>query len=237
MANIMNRNCTIDPESSCTSCGIKGKLECKWSKKTLNSFLAIGMPATLIGFIAVAFSSYVTSTWWYLAVYAIYFFLMFNVFEIRFLCSHCPYYAKSGKTLHCLANHGSLKLWRYRPEPLNGLEKALMIVLIATIFFIGPLAATVYGLIHVLVSNSVTGPMALIGLIALSFAVIMSSGSFVITLRQFFCSKCVNFSCPLNKVSKPVVDAYLKNNDIMREAWIRSGYRLGTSDEDSRLSG
>ena len=104
-------------------------------------------------------------------------------------------------------------------------------------FFIGPLTATVYGLIRVLMSNSATGPMALIGLIALGFAVIMSSGSFVITLRRFFCSKCVNFSCPLNTVSKPLVDSYLKNNDIMREAWVRSGYRLGTSDEDGRMSG
>ena len=44
--------------------------------------------------------------------------------------------------------------------------------------------------------------------------------------QTFFYPKCVNFSCPLNTVPKPVVDAYLKKNDVMREAWERSGWQV-----------
>ena len=43
--------------------------------------------------------------------------------EIRVLCSHCPYYAEEGRILHCLANHGTIKLWKYHPEPMRFWEK------------------------------------------------------------------------------------------------------------------
>jgi hypothetical protein len=40
----------------------------------------------------------------------------------------------------------------------------------------------------------------------------------------------VNFSCPLNHVSKEVVDAYLERNPVMRRAWEESGYQVGEVD-------
>jgi hypothetical protein len=43
----------------------------------------------------------------------------------------------------------------------------------------------------------------------------------------YFCSKCVNFSCPLNHVPKSMVDEYLERNPVMKEAWEKSGYKLG----------
>jgi len=55
-------------------------------------------------------------------------------------------------------------------------------------------------------------------------------GSFVYFfyfLRRKVCIKCVNFSCPLNKVPKNLVDSYLEKNPIMKEAWEASGYKLG----------
>jgi hypothetical protein len=48
------------------------------------------------------------------------------------------------------------------------------------------------------------------------------------TLQKYTCSRCVNFSCPLNRVPKAVVDKYLEKNPVMKEAWERSGYKLGT---------
>jgi hypothetical protein len=38
---------------------------------------------------------------------------------------------------------------------------------------------------------------------------------------------CIDFSCPVNAVPQSVVDAYLRRNPVMREAWEASGYRLG----------
>jgi hypothetical protein len=50
---------------------------------------------------------------------------------------------------------------------------------------------------------------------------------FLQIIKVYYCAKCVNFSCPLNTVEKRVVDEYLLKNDVMREAWEKSGYKLG----------
>ena len=46
----------------------------------------------------------------------------------------------------------------------------------------------------------------------------------VLQLRA--CKKCINFSCPLNHISKKIVDEYLKHNKVMRNAWEKTGYKI-----------
>jgi hypothetical protein len=46
----------------------------------------------------------------------------------------------------------------------------------------------------------------------------------IISMHFLSCSKCPNFSCPLNNVPKVVVDDYLKHNSVMRRAWENQGY-------------
>ena len=218
--------CTWDDQADCSNCGIEGKLACKWDKKILGGFHGIAWPPLITSVFGMVIVGLMTSTWWPLVAYIIYFFLMFGVFEIRFLCSHCPYYAEEGKILHCLANHGSYKFWRYHPEPLNRFEKFMMYFLISTIFFIIPLSVFVYGIWHLSVNYSNYGLIALLGFIGITIANLVSSISFVSTLKLFYCSSCVNFSCPLNTVSKPVIDEYLRKNDMMRKAWEESGWKI-----------
>ena len=55
----------------------------------------------------------------------------------------------------------------------------------------------------------------------------LAAAQFFVVLRYHYCSRCVNFSCPLNQIPKSVVDEYLRRNPVMREAWERSGYSLG----------
>jgi hypothetical protein len=52
-------------------------------------------------------------------------------------------------------------------------------------------------------------------------------GMFFWTLHEYTCSRCVNFSCPLNCVPKGIVDAYLVRNPVMRRAWEESGWQVG----------
>jgi len=151
---------------------------------------------------------------------------MFGVLEIRFLCSHCPYYAEKSNTLHCLANHGSLKFWSYHPEPLNKFEKFMMYFLVVTIFFVFPLSIHSYGIWYLSFNYAEYSLISLLGMIGITAASLISSISFVTTLKNFFCPNCVNFSCPLNTVSKPVIDEYLKKNDVMRKAWENSGWQI-----------
>lgn len=219
--------CTLDDQSKCSGCGIQGKLACRWDKKILTGFHGIAWPPLSIAVFGMVMVGLITGTWWTLISYGIYFVLMFTVFEIRFLCSHCPYYAEEGKVLHCLANHGSFKFWSYHPGPLNRFEKFMMLVLITTIFFLFPLAIHGYGICYVVSSDSGYGIVSLLGLAGITVATIITSLSFVMTLKTFFCPNCVNFSCPLNSVAKPVVDEYLRKNEVMRKAWEKSGWRLG----------
>jgi hypothetical protein len=217
--------CTLDDKADCASCGISAKLACKWDKGIKNNFLAISFPPILIVISGMVLMGIVLGRWWPLPVYVFYFMSMFSIFEIRFLCSHCPYYPDGGKTLRCMGNHGSPKLWKYHPEPMNRFERFMMSFgVVGMIFFILPVLFLGSGIYSLSVSYAQTGLYPLFGLAALLFAGLLSSISFVSTLKTFYCSKCVNFSCPLNTVSKSIADAYLKRNPVMRKAWEAEGY-------------
>jgi hypothetical protein len=144
----------------------------------------------------------------YLIGYAAFWVFFFGVFEIRILCSHCPYYAERGFTLHCPANYGLPKFWRYRPEPMKRWERVALLVCFAILFGY-PLPFLVLGSQWVLLALTVYAGIV--------WAVVM---------QRNVCNRCVNFSCPLNQVPKAVVDDYLRRNPVMREAWEASGYRL-----------
>jgi hypothetical protein len=83
-----------------------------------------------------------------------------------------------------------------------------------------------YGMGYVAMNYKQFGYIALLGLIGIVAANIITTLSFASTLKTFYCPSCVNFSCPLNKVPKPVIDAYLKKNNVMREAWKKSGWQI-----------
>jgi hypothetical protein len=52
---------------------------------------------------------------------------------------------------------------------------------------------------------------------------LVSAASFGYLLYREICSRCVNFSCPLNNVPDEVREAYLENNPVMGEAWKKAG--------------
>jgi hypothetical protein len=219
--------CTWNEQADCQNCSLQEKLACKWDKKILSGFHGIAWPPLLIIIFGIVVVSILTKLWWLLPAYLIYFFLMFGILEIRFLCSHCPYYAEEGKILHCLANHGSFKFWSYRPGPLNKLEKFMMVFLIITIFFLIPLIILGYGIAYLALDYTQYGLISLLGLCGIAGAIVVTSISFVITLKTFFCPSCVNFSCPLNSVPKAIIDAYLTKNDVMKKAWEEAGWQIG----------
>jgi hypothetical protein len=63
-------------------------------------------------------------------------------------------------------------------------------------------------------------------MIGLAVLTIVSALSFFYVLGTYVCSKCINFSCPLNTVPKEVVDNYLERNRVMKKAWEETGYEL-----------
>lgn len=196
--------CTWQPRSVCAGCPTDDRLMCRFHKADLVSFFMVIFPfgvTSVAGMIRAGLGRYL---WFWIAYMGFFFF----VWEARVLCRHCPFWAEPSEALHCHANYGVFKLWPYDPRPMTRAEGIQ--------FIIGALLFVAFPFPFLLV-----GGEYLLAAIALSAAI---SGTY--GLKRHICSRCVHFSCPLNGVPKPLVDAYLSRNLAIREAWEASGYRL-----------
>jgi hypothetical protein len=197
--------CTWQSQDACQECDLTSQLMCRYEQGDLIRFLLAFFPFGIIVVAGVIQAGYGLSLVGWL-IFALFFFF---VWEARVLCRHCPFWAEDSRVLHCHANYGVIKVWRYDPRPMSTSEKAQ--------FALGVLIFGGYPFLFMLL-----GQQYLLAVLALAAAAVS-----VYTLRRHGCSRCINFSCPANTVPKPVVDAYLKRNPVMRAAWEESGYRLG----------
>jgi len=193
--------CTWQPASECAGCPLGERLKCRFDRGDLLHFLGLAVGFALPAIIGVMRGGY----GWYLLGWAAFCLVFFELWEIRILCSHCPYYAEEGPVLHCIANYGSLKLWKYHPKPMSTWEKMQL--------FIGFAILVGYPFPFLILGRQ----YALAG-VAL-WAGVMGFW----TLHKYTCSQCVNFSCPLNSVPREIVDAYLERNPTMKKGWEESG--------------
>jgi len=219
-------SCTWKDERQCRGCINNGALHCRWRGKHLLLFYALCIPPMLGAILGAVLIGLVQGAWWPLIGYILFFPIVLGIAETRFLCSHCPYYAEDGKVLHCLANHGVPKLWRYHPEPMNRLERGLMIAL--AVVFLVLLQGAILGYDIWFFARNITeyGRMALFAVIALTAVTTVSEFTMAVVMYHQVCSVCVNFSCPFNRVDKIHVDAYLAKNPVMKKAWEDAGYSL-----------
>ena len=51
----------------------------------------------------------------------------------------------------------------------------------------------------------------------------MTTIGFFMTLINFMCSQCMNFACPLNHVDEKVRGQFFDKNQVVAEAWEKSG--------------
>jgi hypothetical protein len=196
--------CTAQSTPACKECTLPDRLMCRFDPGDTLHFFMLTLPllvTTIGGVIAAGYGGYLLG--W--LAYAVFFFF---VWEARVLCSHCPYWAEESRTLHCHANYGVIKLWKYRPGPMSRAEQIQ--------FAVGAIGLVLYPAFFMILGAEYL----------LAAITIVSSISWGYLLRRHVCTRCINFSCPMNAVPKPLVDAYLKNNPVMRLAWERSGYRL-----------
>jgi hypothetical protein len=170
----------------------------------LGMFVAFAAPA-FIGMVLGGYGWYILGEVGFMTVF-------FSLWEIRILCSHCPYYAEQGRVLHCIANYGSPKVWKYHPEPMSTWEKVQLLTGFAVLCGY-PFPFLTLGRQYVLASLAA-----------------WSGIMFFWTLRKCTCSQCVNFSCPLNLVPKEIVDEYLARNPVMRKAWEEKGWTMGKTE-------
>lgn len=197
--------CTWRPISECKDCSIAGRLKCRYDSGDLHHFIALFLTFVIPAFIGMILGGY----GWYILGEVGFMIFFFSLWEIRVICSHCPYYAEKGRVLHCIANYGCPKVWKYHPEPMSKSEKVQLII--GLIILCGyPFPFLFLG-----------------GQYVLAFLALWGGIIFFWTLQKYTCSKCVNFSCPLNRVPKEVVDEFLKRNPVMRKAWEEKGWETG----------
>jgi hypothetical protein len=211
--------CTWDAKSDCDNCPNTDRLNCKWNRKLLMGFLLLFLPFGFTSWFGLALVGKLIGNWLVVIAYLIFYIAFFFFFEIRILCSHCPYYGENSRILHCLANNGAIKLWSYHPEKIS---------LVICFFFLAgyPVLAQVYGSWLIYAQYPHFDSIALLGMVGITVATLLSAVTFFACLRIYVCTKCVNFSCPLNEVPKSAVDEYLRNNSVMKAAWEQSGYIL-----------
>jgi hypothetical protein len=203
----LNDSCIWKDSKECNDCDIRDKVICHFHIKYLLSFVGLFFLFVITVFIGIIISGY----GWYLFGWIGFWIFFFEFWEIRILCSHCPFYAEEARTLHCIANYSSLKIWKYHPEPMNTSEKIQLIV--GFIILVG------YPLIFLILGRQFI-------ILIISIIEILIFFSFLLIRR---CGKCVNFSCPFNRVDKECVDIFLKNNPTMRKAWEEVGYKISVS--------
>ena len=199
--------CTVSDAAACENCALAGSLKCRFHWSDLLHFIAlfsiIALPA-VIGLLRGG-QGWVLVGWFAFSMF------FFNVWESRILCSHCPYYAETGRVLHCIANYGSFKPFRYNPAPMGRSEKIQLWIGFALLFGI-PLPFLAASGEWIMLLLTVWGGVV-----------------WLFTMQKYVCSACVNFSCPLNRVPKAQVDAYLRLNPVMRQAWEAQGWRVRAS--------
>ena len=177
-------------KESCNDCKIKPKLACHFDPVQLLLFYLITIPSFVIGGIALYDFSITSFVAWFV-IFGSYFLLI----GIRVLCSHCPHYNDSSYFLKCRGNFGVPKLWKYRPGPMNSMERIIMIS--------GFIVIWSYPAIFI----------SLMGKWILLVIYLMSVILFFILLRKLHCKSCINFTCPLNAVDFKTRQEFLNNNN------------------------
>ncbi|MHC4597658.1 MAG: hypothetical protein ACYS47_01505 [Planctomycetota bacterium] len=180
----------------CADCPVANVVHCHFRLRDLTHFLLVWVPGFVVGAAGLlAFGAGPLAVWIALILG------FFCVVEIRVLCSHCPHYAEDSPTLSCWANHGVPKLWKYRPGPTSTVEKAVFLGGLALVWVFPPV-------------------FLVIGerwfLLALY---VLTNAAFFATLKLSFCSRCMNFACPLNSVGEEARELFFQRNPAVAKHW------------------
>ncbi len=182
--------------SDCVDCPVQGRIHCHFRPRDLVHFLVLSLPGLIIGGAGVLGAGA-----WHLVLWGAIIIGFFGFAEIRVMCSHCPHYAETGRTLGCWANHGAPKLWKYRPGPMSEVEKL------------------VFGAGLVLIWGYPLPPLVIDGKWFLLVLYVLTNTGFFVTLKLFLCSRCMNFACPLNAVGQEARDEFFQRNPSVARHW------------------
>ncbi|MBN1375753.1 MAG: hypothetical protein JXA01_06335 [Dehalococcoidia bacterium] len=212
-------SCTWRDGDDCADCNLNSRLGCRYSRRDFWSFTLNQVPFFVMALVCLVLTALISGQWWALIIYLVIVLAFFGAgIETRILCCHCPYWANGATRLNCWAYPNTPKFWKYRPGPMNKAEKALLICFFLIILLL-PVVTMIYGIWLVIVLSIQPQQLILFSAIAIAAGTTLTGLQFFYIMQHYFCSKCVNFSCPLNRVSGDIVRAYLGKNPVMKDAW------------------
>ena len=197
----VNIPCTMQSSQSCSDCSLQGDLMCRFDRRDMLHFFLLILPFAVTSIAGAVRADMGRYLWLWLG-YALFFFF---VWEAYILCRHCPYWAGRDRMLRCHANYGVFKIWRYTPRPMSRWEQAQ--------FIIGALILVLYPFSFLLVGRE----------FLLAFIALCTLLNGIYELKTTICTRCVNFSCPLNAVPPRILQAYLSRNPEIMAAWKTDG--------------
>ena len=94
----------------------------------------------------------------------------------------------------------------------------ILLIIGFSFFGIVPLAGQIPSIIAIAANLPIERAIFITLIVLLGTSVIGIIFGFTFLFTQI-CTKCVNFSCPFNKVPKELIDAYLDKSPVMKNAW------------------
>ncbi len=207
--------CGWEGGSSCDDCELRQNLICREAQAERRFFVISQLPFLTLSFLGMGMVGLATGIWWPIFAYSLAGIAFLGPVEMAVLCRHCPHYAREGPRLRCIAPNPFPKLFLPNLSPLSWLERS--VVILFSLFILSfPELVQAYGIWSFFAGE---GGFALLGMVGVDIATAMAALSFGRVLARHFCSRCVNFSCPFNRVPEETVRGYLERNPAMLAAW------------------
>lgn len=180
-------------------------LNCNWNRKMLVRYLAYFSPYMILSSISLILLRIWTGRSSFIIAYSVFLPIFFILIRPLLQCSHCLYYREK-KFIEPIP-----KIWRFNFRSMNNFEK--IIYLIGLSFFqIFPLSAQTVGLIFLSNNFDTATKWKLIVFAIIVFLTFALNLSFIINLSTKLCTRCIHFSCPMNKVPEDIKNKFHQSN-------------------------
>ncbi len=216
--------CTSKDGSVCIGCDLGDDLNCRYDEDLVKCFRNRHLPFRAFGLLVTGLASFYSRAYWAFLLFALVTILNFALIETYYLCRHCPFYEKKGGSLECITLKGLPRLWKFDPSPISRTSRLAM-SLVGGFIDIFPLLVGAYAT-WILLSTG--ADIFLVLMIAgLTILFLGAAGYLEKFIGENYCTRCVNLSCMMNKVSDETKQAYLEKNPELLKIWESCGYALG----------
>lgn len=180
-------------------------LNCRWNRNLLISYLVYFSPYMMVSTISLILLRIWTGKSSFILTYSIFLPIFFVLFRPLIQCSHCPYY-KEKKFMEPIP-----KIWKFNFRAMNNFEKTSYMIGLS-FFQIFPLSAQIVGLVFLIDNFEIVTRWKIIVFSFIILITLILNISFVANLYTKLCTRCIHFSCPMNRVPESIKIKFVDTN-------------------------